>query len=49
MGVEDHERAEAIVRYLKNDSNWQSKYAKLRRAGIVTDEVHKQVMVLRNK
>jgi DNA-directed RNA polymerase subunit F len=46
MGVEDGERAEQIAKYLKKQDNWQETYLKLKKAGIITDDVKKQLLPL---
>jgi hypothetical protein len=46
LGVEDGERAETIYKYLKGDPNWKVRYAKLKKAGIITDDVAKQIRLL---
>jgi hypothetical protein len=43
LGVEDGERAEAIIEYLQKQKDWKTAYGRLRKAGIITDDVRKQL------
>lgn len=43
LGVEDGERADAIAAYLQKQPDWKAAYGKLRKAGIITDDVRKQL------
>lgn len=46
MGVEDGERPEAIAKYLKKHDDWKLRYARMKKAGIITEDVEKQLKYL---
>jgi len=46
MGVADGERAKALAKYFKKDKDWKKTYGKLKKAGIITEDVEKQLRLL---
>lgn len=47
LGVEDGERARMVLKYINKSDDPQATMNKLRRAGIITEDVQKQILILK--